>query len=924
MAERVSGMVRPPDVLRNILCVEGRINRVTLAGAADLVDGALLKLDAALNEVARFVDLSCGEETSVEPHRRSLSALRSNAESAAQSLNDRSVRLSRLIEVIRPEANVSVERLPEDVALIARMRVAIQHRDESEQVLRTNGADIPDNLANGGNEAATWLLNAAGRGEITDLMRAVASDTNQRERVQRVVEELKRTAACGDSWKFLKSIFDINANVSSGITMLDSPVGELARHLLTLRDGTASIGEWLKFSRWQREMDGLGFEQVVSELLAGQYEPREARDIVAVRFYRKLFDYLAEHDQTLGQFEAAEHEGIRERFRQLDQWEIKAAATRIRQYQLGRDDRPRPGWNTPGLSELGILLREALKKRRHMPLRRLFAEIPGVLQRLKPCIMMSPLSVSTFLQSDEIRFDVVIFDEASQVFPWDAIGAVHRGAQLIVAGDEKQLPPTNFFNRGDMESEDEEDDIGDFESILSLCKSINMPSKGLRWHYRSRREPLIAFSNRHFYGGDLVTFPSVRDVSNDAVRLELVQGGRWVDRKNIAEAERIADLVIAHHRKSPQRSLGVIAFNATQQQTIEDAIFQCRRADPEVDALLNTGLAEPLFIKNLETVQGDERDVILLSMGYAFNEAGKFLKNFGPLTKTGGERRLNVAITRARQEVVLVASVRSADIDLSDSKSKGSHLLKAYLEYAESGVDSLARRIDSISGDCESPFETEVATALVQNGLDPVAQVGCGGFRIDLALRHPSRPGEFCLGIECDGATYHSSKTARDRDRIRQSVLEGLGWRMVRIWSTEWVRDPTRQLERILAAYESAAASTPPLECQPASETDDLNDDPDNELQPRYVNHTQVVGPSFGNIADVPDETIRASAKNIVVRAGATDWDDLIKLVTRELGFARTGKKIRERLEAVLHDELRIGSLRRIGDRITSASTAMP
>lgn len=251
-----------------------------------------------------------------------------------------------------------------------------------------------------------------------------------------------------------------------------------------------------------------------------------------------------------------------------------------------------------------------------------------------------------------------IFDEASQVFPWDAVGAIYRGNQLIVAGDEKQLPPTNFFNRADLETADEdESDIGAFESILSLCKSIGMPGRGLRRHYRSRREPLIAFSNRHFYSGDLVTFPSIRDASSDAVRLEFVPQGRWIDRANLPEAERVTDLVIRHLRTRPETSLGIIAFNQSQQSAIEDAIYERRRKYPEVEALFHTGLSEPLFVKNLENVQGDERDIIILSMGYGYNEAGKFLKNFGPLTKSGGERRLNVAVTRAREEVILVASV---------------------------------------------------------------------------------------------------------------------------------------------------------------------------------------------------------------------------------------------------------------------------
>jgi very-short-patch-repair endonuclease len=844
--------------------------------------------------------------------------LRLIASAAAERFEVRCCQLTRLTDVVRPDADVPIERLPADLASIAKMREALGRRERADESLRTNGADLPADLPNGGHDAAIWILELAAHDADVPLMRAVASDSEQRLRVRQIADGLKRTATAEflEAWTFLKSIFDIKANVSAGITILETPCAALAKHLAGLRDETASLDGWLKFSRWQRDMDEVGFGPVIEELFAGRYVPQEAADAVAVQFYRKLFDHLTKQDEALGDFDLEEHERVRERFRQLDEWEIKAAATRIRQYQLGRDDRPRPGWSAPGTSELGILQRETQKKRRHMPLRRLFAEIPSVLQRLKPCIMMSPLSVSTFLQSDEIRFDLVIFDEASQVFPWDAIGAIYRGTQLIVAGDEKQLPPTNFFNRGDVESEeDEDDDIGDFESILKLCKSMNMPSKGLRWHYRSRREPLIAFSNRHFYDGDLVTFPSIRDGSNDSVRLELVQGGRWVNRKNMAEAERVADLIIAHHRTRPEVSLGVIAFNSTQQQAIEDVLHERRRQDAELDALFNVGATEPMFIKNLESVQGDERDVIVLSMGYAYNDAGKFLKNFGPLTKAGGERRLNVAVTRAREEIVLVASVRAADMDLTESHSEGSQLLKAYLEYAERGVESLAKSINAIAGDCESPFEEEVAAALVRQGLRPVPQVGCGGFRIDLALTHPLRPGEFCLGIECDGATYHSSKTARDRDRIRQSVLEDLGWRIVRVWSTDWVRNPQRQLDRILAAYEVAVPSAGGVDSLLPGKSEE-GDKHDDDLQPRFVDYSEPAGRTFTNIDDVPDGRIRESAKAVIVRAGATDLDDLLKLVARDLGFTRTGTRIRKRLKVVLNRELSAGSFRRVGDRI--------
>jgi len=931
-AERLNGLVRSSEKLRDVLCAEGRINRETLMVAADQADAAVYRLDAALRQTANVFVLSPPNEPLIEPQRRPLAVLGEISRAVNSQFRVRTQQLSRLADSIRPSLDISVSRLADDLRTIQSLRDAITRLKELDATLDSKSVESPRRFDDNGAAAAHWLLGQAETNALSPLKQAVAANGEQRVRIRQAVDEIKRAAAdeFKASWDFLRSVFDIKSDNSSGIKLIDMPVGKLANHLHELKTKTAALDDWLQFSRWRLDMTDAGFSPVVEELLMGQYEPREAVDVLSARFYRHLFDHLAGSDRMLGKFNAIEHERVRDRFRELDQWEVKVAATRIRQFQLGREDRPRPGWNAPDSSELGILQRETQKKRRHMSLRRLFSEIPGVLQRLKPCIMMSPLSVSTFLQSDEIRFDLVIFDEASQVFPWDAIGAIYRGSQLIVAGDEKQLPPTNFFNRSDLDSDedDEEDNIGDFESILKLCRSIGMPHKRLRWHYRSRREPLIAFSNRHFYGGDLVTFPSVRDASGDAVRLDFVPNGRWVNRKNAAEADRVAELVIAHHRtrsknsKGEFASLGVIAFSASQQQAIEDAIYERRRNDPTVEAILCASLSEPMFVKNLENVQGDERDVIILSMGYAKNEAGKFLKNFGPLTKAGGERRLNVAVTRAREAIVLVASVRSADMDLSGSNSEGSHLLKAYLDYAERGVDSLARSVTTIGDDCDSPFEAEVAEALMRRGLKPVPQVGCGGFRIDLGLPHPERPGEFCLGIECDGATYHSSKTARDRDRIRQTILEDLGWNIVRVWSTDWVRNPERQLDRIFAAYE-LAVSRPASDPSPVTHRDD-DTDTDDTLQPRYVENAPSSKKTYASIDVVPHGQILTSAKFVLLRLGAIEHDDLVKQTARELGFAKTGRRIRERIEADLDEELRHGTLRHVGNRVALPATSAP
>ncbi|QDT52806.1 ATP-dependent RecD-like DNA helicase [Caulifigura coniformis] len=916
LAEKVRPLVKSPDPVIESFCGQAEIDPTTIHETADRLEETHQRFIQALQQALEVVNLSTTEATSEETQRQTLESLLARVRGIGSGLDERLGRLTPLERLIRENTDVAVEDLHQHSLIVGDIRAARFRRIEADEILTTLQATRPDELEAGGFDAADWLAAAT----VTPICKSVATDPQVRNEVS-IASEKIRVAGSPEfaaAWKFLRSLFDVKASVSVGFVPFETPVGELAERLQSLIESAPALDEWLKFSRWQQEMIAAGFGEVVSELIRGSFSPEEAVDVVTARFYRQVFDHLAENDPLLRDFDLEAHDRLRKRFRELDEWEVRAAATQIRQYQLGRSDRPRPGWNIPVTSELGILQKEIQKKRRHLPLRRLFAEIPGVLQRLKPCIMMSPLSVSTFLQSETIRFDLVIFDEASQVFPWDAIGAIYRGSQLIVAGDEQQLPPTDFFSRSEGETDDENeegDEIGDFGSILSVCKSINMPGKRLRWHYRSRREPLITFSNRHFYEGELVTFPSVRDASHDAVTLDLVPDGKWLDQKNIPEAERIADLIIAHHRSSRHASLGVIAFNRSQQRAIEDILFERRKKDPEIDSLLSAGLSEPLFIKNLENVQGDERDVILLSMGFARNEAGKFSKNFGPLSRKGGQRRLNVAVTRAREQLTFVASVRAADMDLTPSMSLGAHLLKAYLEYAERGVDSMANQATLTNGQSESPFEQEVATALIARGLEPVPQVGCGGFRIDLALKHPKWPGRFCLGIECDGATYHSSHTARDRDRIRQSVLEQLGWQIVRVWSTDWVRQPERQIEKILKAYEKASVVEEwPLPEVASASAEEAS--PDLDLQPRIVEQKQQASRSFGSIDEVSSEQIRTVLAEIVRGAGATPEDDLMRLAARQLGFGRTGRKIRERIEETLHGAIRSGTFQRTDDRI--------
>ena len=505
------------------------------------------------------------------------------------------------------------------------------------------------------------------------------------------------------------------------------------------------------------------------------------------------------------------------------------------------------------------------------------------------------------------------------MLPWDAIGAVYRGRQLVVAGDQKQLPPSTFIDRmvNDDDSEDA-DDLGDFESVLDVLCSIGLPRKRLRWHYRSRREPLIAFSNHHFYDDELVTIPSPDDLDGStAVRFVHVPEGRWRSKAgfNPIEARRTAELVLEHIQRHGNRSLGVITFNQRQQLAVLDELIELRKNRPDLESFFREDRPEPFFVKNLENVQGDERDRIILSVAYGLNEeTGRDSMSFGPLNRAGGERRLNVAVTRSREAITLVSSIRSDYIDLNRTGSRGARLLRAYLDFAEHGPSALASESVETGGDFESPFEQAVAQSLRDIGLDVRAQIGCGGFRIDLAIVTPEHPGRYVLGIECDGATYHRTATARDRDRIRQEVLEELGWRdrLIRIWSTDWIRNPTHQIERIANAFREAlllpvtSPTAVPEVSQPSPEVEPI-------LRIRDFRDAKPT-PRFANIEDVPDGEIARVLLRLAITFGVMPRADLIKSAAHELGFERTGKRISARIESVVQSLVQQGRLRDAGD----------
>jgi hypothetical protein len=473
------------------------------------------------------------------------------------------------------------------------------------------------------------------------------------------------------------------------------------------------------------------------------------------------------------------------------------------------------------VGEMRVVRGEIGKKRGHIALRRLFERAGTAIQRIKPVLLMSPISVAQFLPPGTVSFDLLVIDEASQVRPEDALGAIARARQIVVVGDKKQLPPSSFFDRllADEEDENEGDDedagpdlldgaakIGAMESILTLCEARGMAGRMLKWHYRSRDPSLIEVSNHEFYESDLVLPPSPlqKDPAYGLCFTRVAgvydKGGK---RNNRKEGEAIVDRVAEHARVTPSHSVGIVTFSFAQRNIITELLEARRRQDATLDEFLREGQAEDLFVKNIENVQGDERDVILVSIGYGPSVPGGRLSSmsFGPVNGEGGGRRLNVLFTRARIRCEVFASFDPGDIDLSRTAKDGPRILKRFLEFAKNGrLDESAPTGD----DADSPFEEDVAKVIRGCGFLADSQVGSAGFRIDIGVRHPDKPGSYILAVECDGATYHSALWARERDRLRQDVLERLGWRFHRIWSTDWFYNRRAEIERLQAALVEA------------------------------------------------------------------------------------------------------------------------
>lgn len=718
---------------------------------------------------------------------------------------------------------------------------------------------------------ATELLALYPSQQVPEAVLGLVSRESGGEERHRMSEALTTATAQGETrdneLAYVKTVLPLAALLPTGTTLEKTLLSSLRARVDELLAQLPLLSRWVGFQEQVAHCRSLGLDSLLDIAL---HQPSPLTDLDRCferRFAILWLDTVRAESAGLRQFDGRTHEGVISRFRDLDAQHATLARKEVIARVAGRRalafDHTQDAAQQRAMTEL---IREVGKKR-HPAIRAIVRRTAPAILAIKPCWLMSPLSISQYIEEAAPIFDVVIFDEASQVCPEDAICAIARGKQLIVVGDNKQLPPTRFFTKtfaDDMSEEEEEEESAESmrtESILDECHGANFPEYALKWHYRSQDESLIAFSNRHFYNDALVTFPNPTAQPDCGVRWEYVAGAAYngkSKRPNPKETERVVDLVFEYARQGHDLAeLGVVALSQAHQNAIIDAIDDRLKQHPELQAWEQDLHGSGFFVKNLESVQGDEREVVILSVCYGPDSStGRVYRRFGPVGLQGGERRLNVAITRARRQLIVVSSVHAHDLDQGgELTSVGSRVLRDFLEYAEYGSDVLATQntaaTDEVGARFDSPFEQAVYEALTARGLTLKTQVGCSGYRIDLAVCDLGRPNAYLLGIECDGATYHSSYTARDRDRLRQRQLEHMGWTIHRIWSSDWWRNPQGEVLRVLdklAEHRIRTGGAPKREPAPVAATP-----PSTQVERASASHApQLEAAGAGELASAP------------------------------------------------------------------------
>ena len=706
-------------------------------------------------------------------------------------------------------------------------------------------------------------------------------------------------------------------------TLLHQPMALQAELLAAWQRGLAQIHHAVS---WNNLVD-IAAEAHLQALTDAAKSWPEAAQHLKHALQKTWYEYLLQLGITqyapLRSFERNTHEEVMQQFKRLDVLNLQYNRARAALQHWDRMPEAEGG------GQVSVLRTEFNRKARHLPIRKLMKEAGLAIQAIKPVFMMSPLSIANFLPPGAIDFDLVIFDEASQVRPVDAIGALLRARQVVVVGDTKQLPPTSFFDTLTKEVDDEENVTADLQSILGMCDAQGAPQRMLRWHYRSRHESLIALSNHQFYENRLVVAPSPGSKQEAGLvfhHLKDTVYDRGQSRTNAQEADVVATAVLEHARKHPRLSLGVVAFSTAQRQAIQDALETKRKENPDAEAFFAAHKDEPFFVKNLENVQGDERDVIFISIGYGRTAEGYVSQSFGPLNNEGGERRLNVLITRAKLRCEVFTNITSADLDTSKTKSQGLRALKSFLHFAQH------RQLDvpvQSGMPPQSPFELAVADQLRRLGYQVHTQVGSKGFYIDLAIVDPEHLGRYLLGIECDGAAYHSARSARDRDRLRQQVLEAIGWKIHRVWSTDWFRNPEQALKRVVEAINKAWKSV----LDESEEDDDVlvdtaivreGTDETAATVPPYI---QVELPEQIASKEVHLHSVGALAgwvELVVKEESPVHFDEVAKRIVEAAGITRVGPRIREHIKLAIRFAEGGGRIQQKGEFLWDVGMTLP
>ncbi len=758
--------------------------------------------------------------------------------------------------------------------------------------------------------AAEWF---AGNGEIArskEISRLTAP-VQERGTVGQIGAELHSLSqSLSKDMEALASSLKLNLKAAFSISSLENiPFSSFIDRVNAWIDRAEELSKWIAYRSKTVAAAEAGLSDIVRALESGMLNTRSVINEFEMAYYDALLSDMAKSDPEIARFDGDAQNRAVDEFRKLDRKRIELARKEVaaaHHAKLPRLD--------GGAGPLGVLKGEIARRRGHMPIRQLMKRAGPAIQALKPVFMMSPLSVAQFLEPGALDFDLLVIDEASQIQPVDALGAIARCGQIVVVGDDRQLPPTRFFDKVIAGDDSDDDDgsagVGDVESILGLCVSKGLPQRMLRWHYRSRHQSLIAVSNSQFYENKLYIVPSpYTQQAGMGLRFHHLPHATFDSGNtatNVEEAKAVAESIIRHAKEHPNLSLGVATFSTKQRGAVWDELERLRRLNPDTEPFFSSHPAEPFFIKNLENVQGDERDVIFISVGYGRNPQGYMAMRFGPLSSEGGERRLNVLISRAKRRCEVFSSITNEDIDLERGRGKGVVAFKLFLHFARTGRLSIGNKTDR---EHDSVFEEQVAKALRDYGYDVHPQVGLAGFFIDLAVADVEKPGRYILGIECDGAAYHSSKSARDRDRLRQAVLEDHGWIIHRIWSTDWFNRPQDQLKKVLAAIEEAKAELMSRDAA-AFETSkgsvleivtvDREDvslvglmisESDNSLTETYQEAKFDV-PQHTEIHDVPTGTMASLLKRIVELEGPIHRSEVVTRIRTLWGLQRAGNRI--------------------------------